>query len=98
MLAENLVDTHKPVQQHTTQDQMSIKYKEVDNDINESPELNFGKWEFRVSLLFTWQPQNDDIILLIKNKFNTFWQNLSQTPQTGMKIIIYDLKMSRYVF
>jgi hypothetical protein len=53
MLAENLVDTHKPVQQHTTQDQISIKYKEVDNDVNESLELNFGKSEFMVSLLFT---------------------------------------------
>ena len=53
MLAENLVDTHKPVQQHTAQDQPSIKYKEVDNDVNESLELNFGKRECMVSLLFT---------------------------------------------
>lgn len=53
MLAENLVDTHKPVQQHTTQDQLNIKYKEVDNDVNESIELNFGKQEFMVSSLLT---------------------------------------------
>ncbi|XP_041028492.1 protein PHOTOPERIOD-INDEPENDENT EARLY FLOWERING 1-like isoform X2 [Juglans microcarpa x Juglans regia] len=37
MLAENLVDTNKPVQQCTTQDQLSIKYKEVDeNDESKS--------------------------------------------------------------
>lgn len=73
MLAENLVDTHKPVQQHTTQDQLSIKYKEVDNDVNESLELNFGTWEFMVSLLFTCKDlKRMTYFLLIKNIFNTF--------------------------
>lgn len=44
MLAENLVDNYKPVQQHPVQDQLSIKHKEVDeNNTNESSELNAGK-------------------------------------------------------
>jgi hypothetical protein len=42
MLAENLVDTCKPVQHYATQEQMTIKFKEVDEiDVNESPEFNF---------------------------------------------------------
>lgn len=42
MLAENLVDTCKPVQHYATQEQMAIKFKEVDEiDVNESPEFNF---------------------------------------------------------
>lgn len=44
MLAENLVENYKPVQQFATQDQPSIKYKEVDqNDVKESPAFNFGE-------------------------------------------------------
>lgn len=44
MLAENLVDNCKPVQQYPTQDLPSIQQKEVDgNDNNESTELNAGK-------------------------------------------------------
>lgn len=42
MLAENLVDTHKPVQNPATPDRMTIKCKEVDEiDVDESPEFNF---------------------------------------------------------
>jgi hypothetical protein len=53
MLAENLVDTCKPVQHYATQEQMTIKFKEVDEiDVNESPEFNFGNQEFMVSLLY----------------------------------------------
>lgn len=44
MLAENLVDNCKPVQQYLTQDLPSIQHKEVDgNDNNDSTELNAGK-------------------------------------------------------
>lgn len=43
MLAENLVDAYKPVQQCTTQDQV-ITNKEVDeNYVNEPPEFDFGE-------------------------------------------------------
>nr|XP_024935444.2 protein PHOTOPERIOD-INDEPENDENT EARLY FLOWERING 1 isoform X3 [Ziziphus jujuba var. spinosa] len=41
MLAENLVDNYKPVEQHSTQDPPSIQHKDVDvNATNESTELN----------------------------------------------------------
>ncbi|GMN55899.1 hypothetical protein TIFTF001_025008 [Ficus carica] len=41
MLAENLVDNYKPVQQHPVQGQPSNKYKEVEeDDTNESSEQN----------------------------------------------------------
>ncbi|XP_048425634.1 protein PHOTOPERIOD-INDEPENDENT EARLY FLOWERING 1-like isoform X2 [Pyrus x bretschneideri] len=41
MLAENLGDSYKPVQQYPTQDQPSIQCKEMDkNDTNKSTELN----------------------------------------------------------
>lgn len=44
MLAENLVDNYKPVQQHPVQGQPSNKYKEVEeDDTNESSEQNAGK-------------------------------------------------------
>ncbi|CAN6689036.1 unnamed protein product [Malus baccata var. baccata] len=41
MLAENLGDSYKPVQQYPTQGQPSIQFKEMDkNDTNKSTELN----------------------------------------------------------
>ena len=44
MLAENLVDNYKPVQQDRMQDHLSIKHKEVDEDgTDDSPELSAGK-------------------------------------------------------
>lgn len=44
MLAENLVDNYKPVQQHPVQGQPSNKYKEVEeDDTSESSEQNAGK-------------------------------------------------------
>lgn len=44
MLAENLMDNHKPVEQCSTQDPPNIQHKEVDgNDTDESTELNVGK-------------------------------------------------------
>lgn len=55
MLAENLVDTHKPAQNPATPDRMTIKCKEVDEiDVDESPEFNFGKQKFMFPWYFTW--------------------------------------------
>lgn len=53
MLAENLGDSYKPVQQYPTQDQPSIQFKEMDkNDSNKSTELNAGKLKVVISLTF----------------------------------------------
>lgn len=55
MLAENLVDNYKPLQQDPTQDQLSIKHKEEDgDDANESSELNVGKWKVVGSSLLSY--------------------------------------------
>lgn len=43
MLAENLVDSHKPVQQSPVQERLSIQYKEADeNNADEISEFNIG--------------------------------------------------------
>lgn len=52
MLAENLGDSYKPVQQYPIQNQLSIQCKEMDeNDINKSTEFNAGKLKVVISLL-----------------------------------------------
>lgn len=52
MLAENLVDSYKPVQQCSTQDQMSIEGTAMsENDISKSAELNVGKLKIVITLL-----------------------------------------------
>jgi hypothetical protein len=52
MLAENLVDSYKPVQQCSTQDQMSIEDTAMgENDISKSAELDVGKLKVVITLL-----------------------------------------------
>lgn len=54
MLAENLVDNYKPLQQNPNQEQLSIKHKEEDgDDATEPSELNVGKWKVVVSSLYS---------------------------------------------
>ncbi|PON81021.1 Protein PHOTOPERIOD-INDEPENDENT EARLY FLOWERING [Trema orientale] len=61
MLAENLVENYKPMQQNPTQEQLSIEHKEEDgDDANESSELNVEPPSDTADVDEDYEIQSDD--------------------------------------
>lgn len=95
MLAENLVDSHNPVQQSPVQEHLSIQYKEADeNNAEEISEFNIGKDNAVINQYFLVTVQKFHVSLL-EIFSNTFLQSLSLMLQTLMKILMCSVKMNQ---
>lgn len=96
MLAENLMDSHNPVQQFHVPEQLNIQHKEADGrNSEETLELKTGELN-DIQLIFIWLSCHGEALFLNVLLIHLL-QNLYQILRSLMEIMMCNLKKNQYV-